>query len=214
MFTKAVARLEDARAYTDPRLIEVLQEILGHCSQALEHRGDVGPTVTFTNIVQGAVKWSQAVAVPREVGGEWRVAVKAMDDRHGANLRGPVFDVLCNPTGGKEPAIAVGDPILYALARNREEIEDWTPVWVNTYQKWETESAIESSGSDGLGGPGYVDLHACGAWNRCGKYIVIPQKRIHHDAWGRITKIEVIANDVIPLDICESSGSDGSDYLP
>ena len=106
MFTKAVARLEDARAYTDPRLIEVLQEILGHCSQALEHRGDVdlpglkirqeprpgsaawldqagdvGPTVTFTNIVQGAVKWSQAVAVPREVGGEWRVAVKAMDDK-------------------------------------------------------------------------------------------------------------------------------------
>jgi len=41
VFTKAVARLEDARAYTDPRLIEVLQEILGHCSQALEHRGDV-----------------------------------------------------------------------------------------------------------------------------------------------------------------------------
>jgi hypothetical protein len=59
-----------------------------------------------------------------------------------------------------------------------------------------------------------LDVMVCGAWNRCGKYIVIPQKRLAFDARGNLTGITTIANDVIPIYVCESSGFDSSDYKP
>jgi len=50
-----------------------------------------------------------------------------------------------------------------------------------------------------------IDVMVCGAWNRCGNYLVIPQKRIYLPPG---TTIEDLDNDVIPLHQCESSGDE------
>jgi hypothetical protein len=67
-------------------------------------------------------------------------------------------------------------------------------------------------GDGGGGGGGIVreitiDVLVCDPWNRCGQYIVFPQKRIHLPAWCRIEDIEPT---VVPIYECQSTGSGGS----
>ena len=69
-----------------------------------------------------------------------------------------------------------------------------------------SDGGSDGSGGSGGGGGGYIDVVVCGGWNRCGQYIVLPQKRIAYDGRGNITGITTIANDVIPIYQCESEG--------
>lgn len=228
MFTEAVARLEEARAFNvDPRLVELLQELFGHCAQALEHRGDVDlPGLTITQeprpgtaaaaeqladrgilfpIVEfgpdaelrGALKWAQVAEAPRQVTrlgvNEWWAVCTPYSDRYDTDPGGRI-DVYLGPViSGEVPVLDAGDWFHYTHIRDRSEIGTWMPAWVN--ERWDTEA----------GTAGFVDVVVCRPWNRCGNYLVFPQKRIYYDSRGHITSIVDLPPTVVPIYVCESS---------
>lgn len=122
------------------------------------------------------------------------------------NLIETVDDPQCVPAKVNETVWI--EEVEFTGAGGDKETEYW-------FQYEEYDQDASSGGSDGSagspGGPGpgssgYIDVVICGGWNRCGQYIVLPQKRINYDSRGNITSIETIASETIPLFECESSG--------
>ena len=56
----------------------------------------------------------------------------------------------------------------------------------------------------------YIDVVVCPPWNRCGQYLVFPQKRIYLPASCIVVDLPPT---VVPLHECQSTGSDGSGGL-
>jgi len=227
MFTKAVARLEDARSYVDHRLIEILQEAFGHCQQALAHRGDVTlpgmdirqeprpgtaaaadqlakrgllfPVIQFGDNAQvrGVHRWARVIEAPREVErlgvAEWWAVSCPYSDRFDTNPQGRL-DVYLGPViSGEVPVLDVGDNFGFTYIQDRSENDSWMPAWTN--ERWDTEA----------GTAGFIDVVVCRPWNRCGSYLVFPQKRIYYDSRGHITSIVDLPPTVVPIYVCESS---------
>ena len=158
MFTKAIAKLSEAEDYADPRLIEVLREVLGNCAQELESRGDtILPGVEFLAQPDYRLDSSRDPETGELIVGP----TINIDENTTINLpsttilRGAIYKgtadggaseangewtvsvgrivVHCNPTGGKTPAIDSGDPIIYGYTA------DGTAHWLNNFQEYEAD---------------------------------------------------------------------------
>jgi len=73
---------------------------------------------------------------------------------------------------------------------------------------WFQYEEYDQTAGDSSGAYETIDVVVCGGWNRCGNYIVLPQKRIYLPPG---TTIETLENDVIPIYQCESNGDEPPD---
>lgn len=92
-------------------------------------------------------------------------------------------------------------------------VEAWEERYVSNgvptteyWFQWESATRWPHESDGSTGGGTTIDVVICNPWNRCGSYIVFPQRRIHlpPGAW-----IETLADTVVPIYQCQSSG-DGS----
>jgi len=106
------------------------------------------------------------------------------------NLVQTVDDATCVPAQVGE--IVWIDEVFYSDENGDKTTEYWFQ-----YEEYDPTEASSSGGYE------TVDVVVCGGWNRCGNYIVLPQKRLYLPPG---TTIEDLDDDVIPIYQCESSG--------
>jgi len=108
----------------------------------------------------------------------------------------------------------VGDATAVPIPDNavvEVHVEYYNNAGTVTSEYWcQYEEFNQTQGSSGSGSGAYetIDVVTCGGWNRCGNYIVLPQKRIYLPPG---TTIETLENDVIPIYQCESNGDEPPD---
>ena len=116
-----------------------------------------------------------------------------------------------------------GDPKL--TARNTREGEEhyvpqgslievtWVPEGTGGVGQWWFTYSGADYPDDSSGGQLTIDVLICEPWNRCTEYIVFPQRRIYLPPG---TRIDVLPNSVVPLNVCESSQDPppSSDNIP
>jgi len=155
--------------------------------------------------------WGRVTAATSLGTGQWRydfseVYKSAAGYGGWTNLIGGRSGYLYNSVEEVADATAVQIPVGAPVEVHLEYYEDAGTIYAEYWCQYEEFNQTEgdSSGS-GSGAYQVIDVMVCGAWNRCGNYLVIPQKRIYLPPG---TTISDLPPDVIPLHECESSGGE------
>lgn len=148
---------------------------------------------TFVEVEKKAKEWDGWKEKKEEDGGRSGIAF---------NLIETVNDDACMPAKVNETVWM--EEVHFTGEGGEEQIEYWFQY--EEYEDDGSDSSGDSSGSSSGGGE-HIDVVICDPWNRCGNYLVFPQRRLHLPPG---TTIETLPDTVVPIYQCQSSGDQPS----